>query len=73
MAAAALQRDRERHVMVVVARRIRRQRLQAFDRIAGAAEAEQRMRFEGVGEAGARIALADARAPAAPRRRPGRP
>jgi hypothetical protein len=42
--------------MIVVARRIRRQRLQAFDRVVRAAEAEQRVRFEGVGEAGARIA-----------------
>ena len=55
--------------MVVVARHRGRHRAQAIDRGRGAAEAQQRMRFEGVGERDERIGLAHR---AGPLRRLGR-
>ena len=64
VAAAALQRDGERDVVVGVALDVGRQRAQGLDRLLGAPHAEQGVRFERVGEAGARVAGADrARAP----------
>ena len=64
MAMTALQRNRQRHVVIVVARHVGGQREQAGDGFLGAAETEQGMRFERVGQPGARLGRAQrARAP----------
>ena len=60
VAAAALQGDGERDLVVVVARHVGRQGLQAGDGLLGAAQAEQRVRLERAGQRRARIGLADA-------------
>ena len=60
VAIATLQRDRERDVMVAVARDVGGQRAQTFDCVLGTAEAEQRVRFEQIGGRGARRGRAQA-------------
>ena len=59
VATAALERDRERDVVVAVARDVGRHRAQARDRLIGAAEADQRVRFERVSHRRARLGGAD--------------
>ena len=60
VALAALQRDRQRHMVGVVARHVGGQRTQALDRLGGAAQPDQRVRFNGVRQRGARLQLAQA-------------